>query len=107
MVVLTRKGWKTFEYEGDWDHWFGIYSKGEVEFGLWQEHVKGWWDARDRDDVLFLFYEDMLADPAAAVKSIADFVGVPLTPERVDEVVKETSFTAMVCFPSLGMSMQS
>lgn len=82
-----------------------MYSKGEVEFGLWQEHIKGWWNARNRDDVLFLFYEDMLDDPAAAVKSIGEFVGVPLSPERIEEVVKETSFTAMVrraCFAGSG-----
>lgn len=104
-MFYHSRGWKTFEYDGDWDHWYDIYSKGEVEFGLWQEHVKSWWNVRDRDDVLFLFYEDMLADPAAAVKSIADFVGVSLSSERVEEVVKATSFTAMQKDPQSNYSI--
>jgi hypothetical protein len=30
-----------------------------VGWGSWFEHVKGWWEMRDRYQILFLFYEDI------------------------------------------------
>jgi hypothetical protein len=39
-------------------------------------HVLSWWRARQRDDVLLLCYEDMLADHAGTVRRIASFIGV-------------------------------
>lgn len=35
---------------------------------------------------MFLRYEDMLADPAAHIKQIADFVGIETTPEIIEKV---------------------
>ncbi len=47
-----------------------------------------WYEASkaDPEHVLFLRYEDMLADPAAHVKKIADFVDIETTPEIIEKV---------------------
>ena len=37
---------KRFEYSdftGDWDEYFECFIKGDVDFGLWFDHVLGWW----------------------------------------------------------------
>jgi len=47
--------------------------------------------------MLILVYEEMLADPARAVRKIAKFLGCEdsLTKQRVDYIVKESSFAKM------------
>lgn len=47
-----------------------------------------WYEASkaDPEHIMFLRYEDLLADPPASVKKIADFVGLETTPEIVKKV---------------------
>ncbi|CAH7235278.1 Sult1c2 [Phodopus roborovskii] len=44
---------------GTWDEFFEIFINGKVNWGSWFDHVRGWWEIRDRQQILFLFYEDM------------------------------------------------
>eukprot|EP00069_Balaena_mysticetus_P014554 bmy_08727T0 len=37
----------------------GAQTSGHLLWGSWYEHVKGWWDTKDRHRILYLFYEDM------------------------------------------------
>ncbi|WP_437735264.1 sulfotransferase domain-containing protein [Sorangium sp. So ce1335] len=48
----------------------------DAPFGGYWEHLRSWWEQRRRDDVLFLCFEDMKRDHAAAVRRIAAFMGV-------------------------------
>lgn len=41
----------------------------------------------DPEHVIFLRYEDILADPPTHIKQIADFVGIETTPEIIEKVV--------------------
>ena len=34
---------KTYEFDGDWNCFFEFFMKGEVECGLWFDHVLEWW----------------------------------------------------------------
>lgn len=73
-----------------WNGWFyeagavsiddiamGLFLNPNVPFSYWR-HLKSWWPQRTRPDVLMLCYESMLADPEAAIRRIAAFIGVPL-----------------------------
>ena len=33
-----------YNFTGDWDCYFELFIKGEVEFGLWFDHVLSWWE---------------------------------------------------------------
>ncbi|XP_004844560.1 sulfotransferase 1C2 isoform X2 [Heterocephalus glaber] len=44
---------------GTWEEYFETFVNGKVAWGSWFDHVRGWWDMRDRYQVLFLFYEDI------------------------------------------------
>jgi len=62
----------------------------------WPEHVDGWWRwAEARPNVLFLHYEEMLADLPATVDHAAAFLEVPLAPGERGAVVEKSGFAYM------------
>jgi len=61
----------------------------------WAEHLASYWAVRHEPNVLVIAYEEMKKDHAAAVRKIAKFMGVDLTPAELAEVVEQSSFAAM------------
>ena len=57
----------------------------------WGEHVQGWTSLKSCP-LLVLRYEDLLADPATAVRQIATFLGKPLSPDQIAAIVAATAF---------------
>uniref|UniRef100_A0A0E0LDP3 Sulfotransferase n=1 Tax=Oryza punctata TaxID=4537 RepID=A0A0E0LDP3_ORYPU len=81
----------------------GFFCDGVSPFGPYWEHVLGYWHAHlaHPERVLFFRYEEMKRDPAAHVRRLAEFVGIPFTsPEEdggaVDAIVRLCSFDNMV-----------
>eukprot|EP00013_Stygamoeba_regulata_P030021 CAMPEP_0177665268 /NCGR_PEP_ID=MMETSP0447-20121125/20962_1 /TAXON_ID=0 /ORGANISM="Stygamoeba regulata, Strain BSH-02190019" /LENGTH=290 /DNA_ID=CAMNT_0019171347 /DNA_START=77 /DNA_END=949 /DNA_ORIENTATION=- len=99
------RGFMAFEYDGPFEHFFELFLSGQVESGPWADHVLSYWkESLTNSNVLYLFYEEMLDDPAAAVRSIADFIGVDASEETVKSVVENSSFTAMKSDPRSNYS---
>jgi hypothetical protein len=57
----------------------------------WGEHVQGWTSLK-ACPLLVLRYEDLLADPAAAVRQIGEFLDKPLFPDQAAAIAAATSF---------------
>jgi len=89
------KGIEMFQYSGTWHHFFQLFISGNVECGLWFDHVLEWWKHRDAENILFLKYEDMKKDHRGAVKKIAKFIGCDLKEEIVDKIVEQSTFESM------------
>ena len=34
---------KCYEFTGNWETFFELYIKGDVDYGLWCDHVLEWW----------------------------------------------------------------
>lgn len=76
------RGWFDWETDG-WPFWSHLTV------------TQTWWDHREQPNILMLHYADMKGDIAAAVRRIAEFIGVELTEARLCDVVKAVAFDRM------------
>jgi hypothetical protein len=63
-------------------------------FGTWAAHARSWRDT-DRFPVLAVRYEDLKADPRAALVTMLEFLDEPADDARIDAAVKAGSFESM------------
>lgn len=82
-------------YEGPWEDFLRLFMEGKTWFGDWFDHAQGWWNQREHDNILFLWYEDMKADFDGTVRRIAAFTGYPLSDELLRKIKQETTFSSM------------
>ncbi|KAF6270083.1 sulfotransferase family 1C member 2 [Rhinolophus ferrumequinum] len=80
---------------GTWEEYFESFISGKVGWGSWYDHVKGWWEMKDRYQILFLFYEDIKKDPKHEIQKVMKFMGRNLDETVLDTIVQETSFEKM------------
>ncbi|NP_001166364.1 3-alpha-hydroxysteroid sulfotransferase [Cavia porcellus] len=71
------------------------FLQGNVIYGSWFEHVRGWLSMREMENVLVLSYEDLIKDTRSTVEKICQFLGKKLKPEETDLVLKYSSFQFM------------
>jgi len=61
-------------------------------FPYW-DHVLGYWKAsleRNKHKVLFLRYEEVIEDPLAELKRLAEFIGCPFTSDEEKDRMAES-----------------
>ena len=75
---ITR-GWFPWEHEG-WPFWSSMH------------HTQTYWDQRDRPNLLFVHYADMLRDLADEVRRMACFLEVEASDARIEEIAAATTF---------------
>jgi len=59
------------------------------------QHVLGYWNAREQDQVLFLTYEEMKRDLPAVIRRVANFLQKDLSEEQVKLLASHLSFDNM------------
>eukprot|EP00928_Gymnodinium_smaydae_P089805 TRINITY_DN73707_c0_g1_i1.p1 TRINITY_DN73707_c0_g1~~TRINITY_DN73707_c0_g1_i1.p1 ORF type:complete len:350 (+),score=42.65 TRINITY_DN73707_c0_g1_i1:38-1051(+) len=84
-----------YDFDGSWDAFFELFANGDVDNGLWFDHIANWWPRRHDSNVLWLRYEDMKTDPVKAIRRIAAFLSVELSDDRVEKVLAQSSFKFM------------
>ena len=93
-----------FHFSGSWDEFFNLYVAGHVCFGLWFDHVLGWWEHRSAENILFLKYEDLIHDPHKEVQNISSFLFGEVSLDVVEKVVRQSTFESMKGNPAANFS---
>lgn len=93
---------KAYNFEqGTFEDYLQLFIKGETSFGDYFAHLVSWYPHINEPNVLFLTYEGMKKDPAAAVLRIAKFLDVrdaellDSNSNRFKEIVRDSSIDAM------------
>ncbi|XP_056389288.1 sulfotransferase 1C1-like isoform X2 [Hyla sarda] len=89
---------------GTWNEYFSMFLAGKNPWGSWFDNVIGWWKAKDKHQILYVFYEDMIEDPKREIRKISKFLGKDLTEEVLDTIQLHTSFDAMKENPMTNFS---
>lgn len=61
----------------------------------WFEHLRSWWPHRHDANVLFLNYEEIVADLPAAVRKVARFSGIGLSEAELPRIVERCGLAFM------------
>ncbi|XP_069100105.1 sulfotransferase 1C4-like isoform X2 [Pleurodeles waltl] len=80
---------------GPWEEYLQKFMDGNLSWGSWYEHVRGYWDAKKKHRILYTFYEDMKRDPTGEIQKVMEFLEVDLAPDVLQKIVHYTSFKAM------------
>ena len=97
---------KCHSYHGTFDEFFLTFVNGKSISGSYFDNNTEWWKLRARDNVLILFYEDLVKDPEESVKKVANFLGDTLSDDDLDKVVHNVSFSTMSNNPKLNFQMK-
>ena len=77
------------------DVWLDYFALDRTFYGPWHHFTASWWAERNRKNVLFLTFEDLKARPHDTIVDIAQFLEIELTPDQLEDVIKNTSIEAM------------
>ncbi|XP_066432947.1 sulfotransferase 1C1-like [Eleutherodactylus coqui] len=90
-----------------WDNFFSMFLKGSLAWGDWFDHVNGWWKAKDKHKILYIFYEDMIEDSRRELCKVMRFLGKDFSEDVVKKILHHTSFKAMKANPMINFSVFS
>ncbi|XP_004467194.2 sulfotransferase 2A1-like [Dasypus novemcinctus] len=89
------RGMKVAKPPESFEQFFQWFLQGNVSFGSWFDHIRGWLSMRGKDNFLVVAYEDLHQDRRGTVELISQFLGCKLTPEEMNSVLKNISFQVM------------
>ncbi|XP_015277975.1 PREDICTED: sulfotransferase family cytosolic 2B member 1-like [Gekko japonicus] len=86
---------KTLKEPGTLEEFLEEFLGGNVVYGSWFDHVKGWMKLKGRDNFFSVTYEELQQDLRGCVEKICRFLGKELTSQQIDSVVENSSFQKM------------
>ncbi|MCC3859753.1 sulfotransferase domain-containing protein [Pseudemcibacter aquimaris] len=84
------------EFWGDWIS-RGFFEWQDEGYPYWSHfyHLKSWWEQKHLNNILFIHYADMLADPQRLIKKVASFLNIEINDEMLPGILNRVSFDYM------------
>ncbi|XP_033014026.1 sulfotransferase 2B1-like [Lacerta agilis] len=89
------KGFKELKDPGTVEEFMERFLSGEIDFGSWFDHVKGWVEMKERANIFINTYEELQQDLRGSVQKICHFLGKELNSQQIESVVENASFHKM------------
>ena len=77
------------QYFRDW------LEKDGYPFWPFWENVRSWWSVRNLPNVKLVHFNDLKRDLAGSIRSIGEFLGIPVDPQTFDAIVAHCGFDYM------------
>uniref|UniRef100_A0A8C5R6N1 Sulfotransferase n=1 Tax=Leptobrachium leishanense TaxID=445787 RepID=A0A8C5R6N1_9ANUR len=79
---------------GTFEEYIERFMVGNVAWGSWYDHVKGYWDEKSKP-ILYVFYEDLKKDLLGEVRKVAKFLEKDLAEDVLKKIAHSSSFEQM------------
>uniref|UniRef100_A0AAG5DK51 Sulfotransferase domain-containing protein n=1 Tax=Anopheles atroparvus TaxID=41427 RepID=A0AAG5DK51_ANOAO len=76
--------YRTQGYVGDFETFYDYFERDLTPWSPYWSHIKEGWEARGRENVLFMFYEDMKRNLPETIRKTAAFLNRTVTEEQLD-----------------------
>ncbi|XP_064557663.1 sulfotransferase 2B1-like, partial [Zonotrichia leucophrys gambelii] len=96
---------RPYKDPGSLEEFMEKFLQGDVPFGSWFQHVRGWLQLRGKENFFWISYEELQQDLRGSVQRLCSFLGRPLSPSAVDAVVANASFVTMSHNPMSNFSL--
>lgn len=83
------------KYAGTKEDFLDAFVNDHVIYGPFYDHVRSFKQLSKLDHVLLIKYEDMIADPFAAVKKISEFLNCSYDDDQLQQLTEHVSFENM------------
>jgi len=71
------------------------FMKGLLMYGDYWAHLESGWKLKDHPNVKFIWFEEIKKDSKKVIQELTEFLGHPLSEEKMDALVKHVSFDMM------------
>lgn len=82
LSMWINKGWFEWETEG-YPHWSNL------------RHVQTWWNDRNKPNILFVHYNDLLTDLEAEIRRIVHYLDIECPQDTLEAIADPVTFKSM------------